>query len=80
MSADSVPSSTTNIFQSKLYTLIYYRHVKTYSHWRFPKVVPMGAIVIRTGLDEGTESAEVATIVHSRYKYKDSFDVQLKCL
>jgi hypothetical protein len=40
----------------------------------------MGAIVIRTGLDEGTESAEVATIVHSRYKYKDSFDVQLKCL
>ena len=30
-------------------------------HWRFPKVVPMGAIVIRTRYDEGTESAEVAT-------------------
>ena len=27
----------------------------------FPKVVPMGAIVIRTRYDEGTESAEVAT-------------------
>jgi hypothetical protein len=24
--------------------------------WRFPKVVPMGAIVIRTRYDEGTES------------------------
>jgi hypothetical protein len=30
-------------------------------HWRFPKVVPMGAIVIRTRYDEGTESTEVAT-------------------
>ena len=30
-------------------------------YWRFPKVVPMGAIVIRTRYDEGTESAEVAT-------------------
>ena len=30
-------------------------------HWRFPKVVPMEAIVIRTRYDEGTESAEVAT-------------------
>ena len=30
-----------------------------------PKVVPMGAIVIRTRLDEGTESAEVATSVIS---------------
>jgi hypothetical protein len=31
MSADSVPSSKTNIFQSKLYTLIYCRHFRTYS-------------------------------------------------
>ena len=31
MSADSVPSSKTNIFQSKLYTLVYCRHFKTYS-------------------------------------------------
>jgi hypothetical protein len=31
MSADSVPSSKTNIFQSKLYTLIYRRHFRTYS-------------------------------------------------
>ena len=31
MSADSVPSSKTNIFQSKLYTLIYCRHIRTYS-------------------------------------------------
>jgi hypothetical protein len=30
-------------------------------HWRFPKVVPLGAIVIRTRYDEGTESGEVAT-------------------
>jgi hypothetical protein len=30
-SADSVPSSKTNIFQSKLYTLIYCRHFRTYS-------------------------------------------------
>jgi hypothetical protein len=28
---DSVPSSKTNIFQSKLYTLIYCRHFRTYS-------------------------------------------------
>jgi hypothetical protein len=27
-------------------------------HWRFPKVVPMGAIVIRTRYDEGTELAD----------------------
>ena len=31
MSADSAPSSKTNIFQSKLYTLIYCRHFRTYS-------------------------------------------------
>jgi hypothetical protein len=31
MSADSVPSSKTNIFQSKLYTLVYCRHFRTYS-------------------------------------------------
>ena len=31
MSADSVPSSKTNIFQSKLYTLICCRHFRTYS-------------------------------------------------
>ena len=31
MSADSAPSSETNIFQSKLYTLIYCRHFRTYS-------------------------------------------------
>ena len=31
VSADSVPSSKTNIFQSKLYTLIYCRHFRTYS-------------------------------------------------
>ena len=31
MSADSVPSSKTNMFQSKLYTLIYCRHFRTYS-------------------------------------------------
>jgi hypothetical protein len=31
MSADSIPSSKTNIFQSKLYTLIYCRHFRTYS-------------------------------------------------
>jgi hypothetical protein len=31
MSADSVPSPKTNIFQSKLYTLIYCRHFRTYS-------------------------------------------------
>jgi hypothetical protein len=31
MSAYSVPSSKTNIFQSKLYTLIYCRHFRTYS-------------------------------------------------
>jgi hypothetical protein len=31
MSADSVPSSNTNIFWSKLYTLIYCRHFRTYS-------------------------------------------------
>jgi hypothetical protein len=31
MSADSVPSSKTNIFQSKLYTLIYCHHFRTYS-------------------------------------------------
>jgi hypothetical protein len=31
MSADSVPSSKTNIFQSKLYTFIYCRHFRTYS-------------------------------------------------
>ena len=31
MSADSVPSSKTNIFQSKLYTLIYCRHFRTFS-------------------------------------------------
>ena len=30
-SVDSVPSSKTNIFQSKLYTLIYCRHFRTYS-------------------------------------------------
>jgi hypothetical protein len=31
MSADSVPSSKTNIVQGKLYTLIYCRHFRTYS-------------------------------------------------
>jgi hypothetical protein len=31
MSADSVPSSKTNIFQNKLYTLIYCHHFRTYS-------------------------------------------------
>jgi hypothetical protein len=31
MSVDSVSSSKTNIFQSKLYTLIYCRHFRTYS-------------------------------------------------
>jgi hypothetical protein len=31
MSADSVTSSKTNIFQSKIYTLIYCRHLRTYS-------------------------------------------------
>jgi hypothetical protein len=31
MSVDSVPSSKTNIFQSKLYTFIYCRHFRTYS-------------------------------------------------
>jgi hypothetical protein len=31
MSADTVPSSKTNIFQSKLYTLIYCRHFRNYS-------------------------------------------------
>jgi hypothetical protein len=31
MSADSVPSSKINIFQSKLYTLIYCRHFRTFS-------------------------------------------------
>jgi hypothetical protein len=31
MSADSVPSSKTNIFQSKLYTLIYCRHFRIHS-------------------------------------------------
>jgi hypothetical protein len=31
MLADSVPSSKTNIFQSKLYTLIYCRNFRTYS-------------------------------------------------
>jgi hypothetical protein len=36
-------------------------------HWRFPKVVPMGAIVIRTRYDEGTESAEVATSVDGMF-------------
>jgi hypothetical protein len=30
MSADSVPSSKTNSFQSKLYTLIYCHHFRTY--------------------------------------------------
>ena len=31
MSADSVPSSKFNMFQSKLYTLVYCRHFRTYS-------------------------------------------------
>jgi hypothetical protein len=41
------------------------RQMKIYYYWtnirKFSKVVPMGAIVIRTRFDEGTESAEVAT-------------------
>ena len=41
------------------------RRMKIYYYWtnirKFSKVVPMGAIVIRTRFDEGTESAEVAT-------------------
>jgi hypothetical protein len=35
-----------------------YSKVKLFEYllqWRFPKVVPMGAIVIRTRFDEGTE-------------------------
>jgi hypothetical protein len=35
-----------------------------------PKVVPMGAIVIRTRFDEGTESAEVATSVLAAIQLK----------
>ena len=31
---------------------------------KISEVVPMGAIVIRTRFDEGTESAEVATSAH----------------
>jgi hypothetical protein len=42
-------------------------------YWRFPKVVPMGAIVIRTRYDESTESAEVvtsATLVRKKHAGK----------
>jgi hypothetical protein len=41
----------------------------------FPKVVPMGAIVIRTRFDEGTESAKVAMSVsspHTRLQQQQS--------
>jgi hypothetical protein len=38
MWADSVPSSKTNIFQSKLYTLIYCCHLRTYSLKLLPNI------------------------------------------
>jgi hypothetical protein len=56
MSADSVPSSKTNIFHTKLYTLIYCRHFRTYSRCT---MFDWSDTVTR--FDEGTESAEAAT-------------------
>jgi hypothetical protein len=56
MSADSVPSSKTNIFQNKL---IYCRHFRTYS--RCAMLDWSDTVFRRRRYDEGTESAEAAT-------------------
>jgi hypothetical protein len=83
-----IRSSGEELWRVDAYQIPYYsRGIEEYSkvklfqyllHWRFPKVVPMGAIVIWTKYDEGTESAEVATSDENRWRhFTDSKSCQI---